>query len=42
VTAHILSLPIESIEYVVYTDASWMGLGCMLMQQGKVVAYASR
>ena len=30
------------LEYVVYSDASRNGLGCVLMQQGKVVAYASR
>ncbi|KAL0449159.1 UNVERIFIED_CONTAM: putative mitochondrial protein [Sesamum latifolium] len=28
--------------YVVYTDASKHGLGCVLMQNGKVIAYASR
>ncbi|KAL0282304.1 UNVERIFIED_CONTAM: Retrovirus-related Pol polyprotein from transposon [Sesamum angustifolium] len=28
--------------YVVYTDASKHGLGCVLMQHGKVIAYASR
>jgi len=27
---------------VVYSDASRQGLGCVLMQDGKVVAYASR
>ena len=27
---------------MVYSDASKKGLGCMLMQHGKVVAYASR
>jgi len=27
---------------VVYSDASRQGLGCVLMQNGKVVAYASR
>ena len=27
---------------MIYCDASTMGLGCVLMQQGKVVAYASR
>ena len=30
------------LEYVIYSDASRNGLGCVLMQQGKVVAYASR
>ncbi|KAA3473636.1 DNA/RNA polymerases superfamily protein [Gossypium australe] len=29
-------------EFVVYSDASFNGLGCMLMQDGQVVAYASR
>jgi hypothetical protein len=42
VSAPVLTLPMESVGYVVYTDASRKGLGCVLMQQGKVVAYASR
>ncbi|KAG8501028.1 hypothetical protein CXB51_003120 [Gossypium anomalum] len=29
-------------EFVVYSDASLNGLGCVLMQEGKVIAYASR
>ncbi|KAG8503487.1 hypothetical protein CXB51_001449 [Gossypium anomalum] len=29
-------------EFVVYSDASLNGLGCVLMQDGKVIAYASR
>ena len=29
-------------EYTLYSDASRIGLGCVLMQDGKVVAYASR
>ena len=28
--------------YVVYTDASITGLGCVLTQHGKVIAYTSR
>ena len=28
--------------YTMYNDASRIGLGCVLMQDGKVVAYASR
>ena len=28
--------------FVVYVDASRLGLGCVLMQAGRVVAYASR
>ncbi|WMV37352.1 hypothetical protein MTR67_030737, partial [Solanum verrucosum] len=38
----ILTLPEESIESVVYSDASWIGIGCVLMQHGKVIAYTSR
>ncbi|XP_009770762.2 uncharacterized mitochondrial protein AtMg00860-like [Nicotiana sylvestris] len=40
--APILSLPAEGKDYVVYSDASHRGLGCVLMQEGKVIAYASR
>ncbi|KAL0416450.1 UNVERIFIED_CONTAM: Retrovirus-related Pol polyprotein from transposon.6 [Sesamum latifolium] len=38
----ILVLPSGSGGYVVYTDASKQGLGCVLMQNGKVIAYTSR
>ena len=41
-TAPILTLPKEGIDYVVYCDASKYGLGCVLMQDDKVIAYASR
>ncbi|KAI3707060.1 hypothetical protein L6452_25248 [Arctium lappa] len=40
--APILSLPEGSKDFVIYSDASKMGLGCVLMQRGKVIAYASR
>nr|GEV81943.1 putative reverse transcriptase domain-containing protein [Tanacetum cinerariifolium] len=40
--APILSLPDGSKDFVVYCDASNQGLGCVLMQRGKVIAYASR
>ncbi|XP_060210606.1 uncharacterized protein LOC132637553 [Lycium barbarum] len=40
--APILTLPTEGKEYVIYSDASHHGLGCVLMQEGKVVVYASR
>ncbi|KAJ8763535.1 hypothetical protein K2173_002418 [Erythroxylum novogranatense] len=40
--APILVQPRAGKEYVMYTDASGTGLGCVLMQEGKVVAYASR
>ena len=35
-------LPMEGKEYTVYSDVSKNGLGCVLMQEDKVVAYASR
>ncbi|KAJ9536067.1 hypothetical protein OSB04_un000770 [Centaurea solstitialis] len=41
-SAPILSLPDGSEDFVVYSDASKLGLGCVLMQRGKVIAYASR
>ncbi|GJV40795.1 retrotransposon protein, putative, ty3-gypsy subclass [Tanacetum coccineum] len=40
--APILSLPDGPEDFVVYCDASNQGLGCILMQRGKVIAYASR
>ncbi|KAL0561379.1 hypothetical protein IC582_001804 [Cucumis melo] len=42
VTAPVLTVPDGSGRFVIYSDASKKGLGCVLMQQGKVVAYASR
>ncbi|WMV54886.1 hypothetical protein MTR67_048271, partial [Solanum verrucosum] len=39
--APILTLPIEGKEHEVYSDASHNGLGCVLMQEGKVISYAS-
>jgi hypothetical protein len=41
-TALVLTLPDIKKDFVVYCDASRKGLGCVLMQEGKVVAYASR
>ncbi|KAD5960750.1 hypothetical protein E3N88_12222 [Mikania micrantha] len=38
----ILSLPEGCDDFVVYCDASKKGLGCVLMQREKVIAYASR
>ena len=40
--ALVLTLPEGSDGYVIYCDASRVGLGCVLMQRGKVIAYASR
>ena len=41
-SAPVLALPDDSGEYVVFSDASRLGLGCVLMQHGRVIAYASR
>ncbi|KAG7533312.1 Zinc finger CCHC-type [Arabidopsis thaliana x Arabidopsis arenosa] len=41
-SAPVLVLPEEGEPYMVYTDASITGLGCVLMQKGSVIAYASR
>ena len=40
--APLLVLPNEKDSYTVYTDASREGLGCILMQNRKVIAYVSR
>ncbi|KAK9077950.1 hypothetical protein SSX86_002007 [Deinandra increscens subsp. villosa] len=40
--APILTLPDGTDDFVVYCDASHQGLGCVLMQRGKVIAYGSR
>ncbi|KAI3778829.1 hypothetical protein L2E82_08214 [Cichorium intybus] len=40
--APVLTLPDGTEDFEVYSDASHRGLGCVLMQRGKVIAYASR
>ncbi|KAL5756631.1 hypothetical protein ACOSQ2_021377 [Xanthoceras sorbifolium] len=42
VEAPVLIQPVSSKDFVIYSDASHNGLGCVLMQEGKVVAYTSR
>ena len=42
VEAPVLTQPTSGKEYTLYSDASGIGLGCVLMQNEKVVAYASR
>ena len=37
-----LTQPTLGREYAMYSNASWIGLGRVLMQDGKVGAYASR
>ena len=41
-SAPVLTLPKCGENYTVYCDASGVGFGCVLMQGGKVIAYASR
>jgi ribonuclease HI len=38
----VLAQPDNSKPYEVYCDASGTGLGCVLMQENQVIAYASR
>ncbi|GJZ99058.1 putative reverse transcriptase domain-containing protein [Tanacetum coccineum] len=40
--APVLALLDGPKDFVVYCDASGLGLGCVLMQRGKVIAYGSR
>jgi hypothetical protein len=40
-TAPVLILPDVHKPFSVYCDASYTGLGCVLMHEGKVVAYSS-
>ncbi|GJX23425.1 putative nucleotidyltransferase, ribonuclease H [Tanacetum coccineum] len=42
VSSPVLTLPSRISGYQIYSDASKKGLGCVLMQHGKVIAYASR
>ncbi|XP_070008174.1 uncharacterized protein [Nicotiana sylvestris] len=41
-SAPVLTLPEGTDGYVIYCDAFGVGLGCVMMHHGKVVAYASR
>ncbi|WVZ71088.1 LOW QUALITY PROTEIN: hypothetical protein U9M48_019712 [Paspalum notatum var. saurae] len=41
-TSPVFTLPDQQKKFIVYCDASRDGLGCVLMQEGKVIAYASR
>ena len=42
VTAPVLTMPDVSKGFDIYWDASRMGLGSVLMQDGKVISYSSR
>ena len=41
-TTLVLITPVSEEKYTVFCDASRVGLGCVLMRKGRVVAYASR
>ncbi|CAA0839620.1 Uncharacterized mitochondrial protein AtMg00860, partial [Striga hermonthica] len=41
-SAQVLTIPDPSRSFTIFSDASRQGLGCVLMQDGQVVAYASR
>jgi hypothetical protein len=41
-TTPVLVLPDVHKPFSVYCDASYIGLGCMLMQERKIVTYSSR
>ena len=41
-TAPVLALPEGTEDFVIYTDASRAGLGCVLQQRDRVISYASR
>ncbi|GJR83527.1 reverse transcriptase domain-containing protein [Tanacetum coccineum] len=40
--APVLAFPDRPDDFTIYCDASGLGLGCVLMQKGRVIAYASR
>jgi hypothetical protein len=42
VSALVLTIPSSSSGFIIYSDEFHKGLGCVLMQHGKVVAYASQ
>ena len=42
VTSPVLILPDQAKDYEVYCDTSRRGLGAVLMQEGRVVSYASQ
>ena len=41
-SAPMLTLPEGNEVFVVYCDASRVGLGCVVMQHGEVITYASK
>ena len=41
-SALVLTLPVTGEPYTIHSNASIQGLGCVLMQRDRVIAYASR
>lgn len=41
-TTQVLALPFSHGDFEVYTNALRMGLGCVLIQNGRLIAYSSR
>ena len=41
-TSPVLAIPRSGEKFTIFSDASHSGLGCVLMQDGRVNAYASR
>ena len=42
ILALVLMIPSGTKGFVIYSDASTKGLGCVLMQNGRIITYASR
>ena len=42
ISAPVLALPTSDEDFTVFCDASRVGLGCVLMQNERVITYASR
>ena len=40
--APVLAIPRSREKFLIYSDASYQGLGCVLMQDGRVIAYGFR
>ncbi|WMV49644.1 hypothetical protein MTR67_043029 [Solanum verrucosum] len=41
-STHVLNLPEKGVDFIIYGNASGVGLGGVLMQKGKMIIYASR
>ena len=41
-SAPVLNVPSGIEDFVIYSDASELGLGCVLMQHERVIAYVTR